>query len=42
MVLKVGGEKAGKPEDKDAETTTSVWRLTEASTVLIPLRGGVR
>ena len=40
MVLKVGGEKAGKPEDKDAETT-SVWRLTEASTVLIPLRGGV-
>ena len=42
MVLKVGGERAGKPEDKDAETTISVWRLMEAPTVLIPLRGGVR
>ena len=42
MVLKVGGEKAGKPEDKDAETTASVWRLTEAPTVLISLRGRVR
>ena len=37
----MGGEK-GKPEDKDAETTVSVWRLMEAPTVLIPLRGGVR